>query len=421
MLRATVFSSIDGMKNQVGHFFQRIFLGVLVGGFAGGSAATFLFLLNWVTDYRESHPLLIWAMPLGGLMTGFMYWHFGKAASGGNVLVIDAIHEPKKGVPLRMAPLILVSTVLTHLFGGSAGREGAAVQMSASLSVQLAGAFHLADKDRRILLMAGTGAGFGATVGAPWAGFIFGLEVLRFKGDRLFAALECWVASFVGYGFTRWIGAPHPDLTAVRIPDLNFYFLVGVLLVGISSGVVARGFIALTHAIQKSLARLSIFPPLVPAGMGMVLPILYFWEGSLKYAGLGLSTIESALHSQVSILDPIYKWVFTGLTVGSGFKGGEYVPLVFIGSTLGNALGQALALPQGFLAALGYVAVFGGAAQTPLACACLAMELFGSSIGPFALVACGLSFWLAGEQGIYHRSERLPPRRASSRKVVSTN
>ncbi len=386
-----------------------VFLSVMIGLFAGLSAACFLFLLDGVTDFRVSHPELIWGLPLGGLISGFIYWRYGKQASGGNALIIDAVHDPKKVVPLRMAPLILISTVLTHLFGGSAGREGAAVQMSASLSVQLSRWFDIRPEEKRILLMAGMGAGFGATVGAPWAGFVFGLEVIRLPQRRLFAALECWVASFVGYGVTRVIHVPHPHLPKLIIPQFLPWTVFGVILAGVAFGFLARVFVFLSHGLQTRLRAFPIFPPLIPAVLGAVLAALYFLTDSLKYGGLGLSVIEQALSSRTPVFDPFYKLGFTVLTVGGGFKGGEYVPLVFMGSTLGNALGQWLALSPPFFAALGYVAVFGGASKTPFACACLGMELFGFWLGPYALLACWISYKIAGDHGIYHS-----PRRRSS-------
>ncbi len=379
-----------------------VFLSTMVGLFAGFSASVFLFVLDRITALREAYPQLIWGLPLGGLLSGYLYWRLGKNAAGGSTLIIEAVHDPEKVVPFRMAPLILVGTVLTHLFGGSAGREGAAVQMSASLSAQLSRWFHIRPEEKKILLMAGTGAGFGATVGAPWAGFIFGLEVIRLRGgERFVAVLECWVASFFAYSMTRFIHAPHLHLPKIALPEFQLPTLLGVVVAGLCFGLVARAFVLCTHFIQNRLKLFPLFPPLGVAGMGMLLPVLYLWEGSLRYAGLGSSVIQQAFESKLSIVDPFYKLVFTALTVGGGFKGGEFVPLVFMGATLGNVLGQWLALPTSFVAALGYVAVFGGAAKTPLACTCLAIELFGGSIGLYALIACGVSFWVAGDHGIY--------------------
>ncbi len=385
-----------------------VVLSSVVGLFAGVSAAAFLFLLDHVTALRENHPQWIWGLPVGGLLSGYLYWRFGKGVSGGNGLILDAIHDPQKVVPFRMAPLILCGTLLTHLFGGSAGREGAAVQMSASLSAQLARWFPMGLDEKRILLMAGMGAGFGATVGVPWAGSIFGLEVIRSSRFRILAFLECGIASFVGYGVTQVLQAPHPHLPAVAVPDFLPKTWLAVAFTGWICGWFGRLFVTGTHAIQNHLQRfvkdLALFPPLMTAGMGAVVAGLSFWEGSFRYAGLGLSTIRAALEGQTSVFDPLGKLVLTALTVGAGFKGGEYVPLVFMGATLGNSLGPVLGVSPQFLAAVGYVAVFAGASKTPLACSALAMGLFGFTLGPYALLACGLSAWVSGDLSIYgHR------------------
>ncbi len=423
-LRVTKFSCIERKsKSQLptilSRSLQRVVLGSLAGLLAGLSGIVFILLPNWLNELREVHPLLIWGLPLGGLLSGLLYSWIGKEASRGNVLVMEAIHDLNKKIPIRMAPLILVGTCLTHLFGGSAGREGAAVQMSASLSGQLGRWFCLTELENRSLLVAAVGAGFGSAVGAPWAGFVFGLELLRLERFCLKALLECGIASWVGVSVTRLLNAPHPHFPPIKMPPFHLQTLLSVVLAGLCFGVFSRIFVWVTHRVQIHLKSVPIFPPFIPAAAGLVLAVLYSLEGSFRYAGLGLSTIQSAFHSQVSFLAPIYKLGFTALTVGAGFKGGEYVPLVFMGSTLGSALSSWLLLPSSFLASLGYVALFGGAAQTPIACTVLAMELFGGSMGPYTLVVCGMSFWIGERQGIYHQSERFRSRGDNSRKTAS--
>ncbi len=378
----------------------------LCGVLAGLAAAAFLFLLDLVTQYRLEHAILIAALPLGGFAVGWLYHHFGKDVAGGNNLILEEIHDPKKTVPLRMAPLILFGTLVTHLLGGSAGREGTAVQMGASLADQLSRWFRIEADERKILLVAGAGAGFGAAIGTPLAGVIFGMEVIHIGRLRLFAWFECLIASFVAYGTVLVLGVPHSQFPHFAIPTLSLQVLCWVAIAGVIFGWAARLFALMTHGIESLQRRWIAYPPLKPAVAGLLLILLYNSLGSLRYAGLGISVIQEALQSPVSFLDPVLKMLFSALTVGSGFKGGEFIPLVFIGSTLGNALAMILPLSCSFLAGLGFAAVFAGASNTPLACSLMAMELFGFEFAPYALLACYMSYYSSGHSGIY-RSQKI--------------
>ena len=184
------------------HFFRWLLISALVGVFAGVAAVVFLSLLSGVTELYREHPQIVWALPLGGFLVGYLYFLYGQDVAAGNNLILDEIHDPKRVVPFRMAPLVLFGTMVTHLFGGSAGREGAAVQISASLADQLSKPFRLGSSERKAVLMAGAGAGFGAAIGAPWAGVIFGMEVIQVGRLRPYAVLECFIASFVAFYMT---------------------------------------------------------------------------------------------------------------------------------------------------------------------------------------------------------------------------
>ncbi|MEN9378283.1 MAG: hypothetical protein RL710_3440, partial [Pseudomonadota bacterium] len=153
-------------------------LATLVGLLSGSASALFLLALDAATGYRESHRWIVWLLPVAGFLVGWVYLKIGQGVEAGNNLLIDEIHDPQKVVPLRMAPLILLSTVISHLFGASVGREGTAVQMGGALADQLTGLFRLRKEDRRILLMAGIAAGFASVFGTPLAGAVFALEVL---------------------------------------------------------------------------------------------------------------------------------------------------------------------------------------------------------------------------------------------------
>lgn len=381
------------------------FLSALAGVLAGLAATIFLVLLQWATATREAHPGLIRLLPFGGLLIGLVYHHYGRDVAGGNNLILDEIHQPNKTIPVRMAPLILLGTVMTHLFGGSAGREGTAVQMGASLSDQLSSFFRIEPAERKILLAAGAGAGFGAAIGAPWAGAVFGMEVVQIGKLRLFAWFECLVASFTGYLVTILLQAPHSVYPRPQNIDYEWKTLLLVILFGSLCGIVAFSFTGFTHVVERLIGRSIQYPPFKPLAGGLLLLLLYRLEGSYLYAGLGIPVIQEALSKPSELQVPLLKGFFTALTLASGFKGGEFVPLVFIGTTFGSALSAFFNVSPPLLAAVGFSAVFAGAANTPIACALMAMEIFGPEIGGYAFAACLSSYYFSGHKGIY-RSQR---------------
>lgn len=390
------------LKSILKRYVKWIFLSAAAGILAGISSAIFLHLLDWATRARTIHPKLIMVLPLAGLVSGIAYHRYGKHVEKGHNLILDEIHDPKTTLPVRMAPLVLFGTILTHLFGGSAGREGTAVQMGASLSDQLSKFFGIDNGERKILLVAGAGAGFGAAIGAPFAGTLFGMEVIYVSGLRVFAVVECLIASFVSYYTSILLRAPHSKYPSITIPDFNLKVFGAVLAAGVLFGVAAILFVKLTHLIEGSYKRLSVQPWLRPVIGGGLLVFLYKLSGTYKYAGLGIPMIQKAIVAKSSYVTPVLKGVFTALTVGSGFKGGEFIPLVFIGATLGSALSQILPASPSLLGAVGFAAVFAGASNTPIACAVMAVEIFGLPIAPYAFAGCLMSYYFSGHRGIYH-------------------
>ena len=386
---------------------RSLLLSSLVGILAGTSATLFLKLLNWAIDLRGAHTNLVYFLPLAGLISGLAYHSFGRGAERGPNLILDEIHSPQGTVPVRMVPLVALGSTLSQLCGASAGREGAAVQISASLADQVSRFFAVPLHERKALLMAGAGAGFGAAIGAPIAGAIFGMEVIVVSGIHWFGVVECFLASFIGHLTSRLLGAPHVHLDVVTIPDFSGELLLTIITSGIAFGIVARLFIQSTHAVEAAYQRISVRPTLRPVVGGTLVLAAYLLLGdTTRYAGLGLPVVQEALTTPVSWADPLLKLVLTALSVGSGFRGGEFVPLVFMGTTLGSALSTLLPGPTPLLGALGFAAAFGGAANTPFACAIMAMELFGPGIGGYALLTCLISHALSGKTGIYSGQRR---------------
>jgi H+/Cl- antiporter ClcA len=383
-----------------GALFRWTLLACIVGAFAGSAAALFLWALARVTEYRETHLWIIWGLPVAGFGVGWVYHHFGAKVEGGNNLVLDEIHEPSATIPLRMTPLILVATLLSHLFGGSVGREGTAIQMGASLADQLPGPLKLGPEARRVLLMAGMSAGFGAVFGTPLAATVFGLEVLAIGQFRYGALFPCLMGAIIGNEVTLAWGISHGHYAVDLIPRLTWGGTFVSLAAGALFGLTGAAFARMTHSVQALFKRTVRYAPLRPALGGAIVAIAVALIGT-RYIGLGDPVVAESFAGPVKPWDFAMKMVFTALTLGSGFKGGEVTPLFFMGSTLGNGLSQWLPLPSSLLAAMGFVGVFAGASNTPIACTFLAVELFGSEVGVYAALACVASYLFSGNAGIY--------------------
>lgn len=377
-----------------------------VGIMAGTASAALIVSLNWATNTRESHHWLILLLGPTGLLVGLLYKHLGSSVEAGNNLILEEIHDPKETIPLRMTPLILLATFMSHLFGGSVGREGTAVQTGASLADQLARPLRLSPRDRRILLMTGISAGFASVFGVPLAGALFGLEVLAFGRITYDALAPCFLAAFVGDLVTKAWGVHHSAYRVSEVPPLHISGVLWSVVAGIVFGLVAMAFARTTHWITHTTKRLIPSAPLRSLVGGVLITAAVFLIKTTKYIGLGIPTIALSFNQQVPVYDFAAKFLFTAFTLGAGFKGGEVTPLFFIGSTLGNALSRVLPLPSSLLAGMGFVAVFAGAANTPIASTLMAMELFGAEAGAYAGIACVLSYLFSGHGGIY-TSQRI--------------
>jgi len=385
--------------------FRRALLSLGVGVLAGFAATVFLYALDMATRTRQENMRIMFLLPAAGFFIGWIYHRFGQSVSGGNNLILEEIHNPKRVLPLRMAPLVFLGTILTHLFGGSAGREGTAVQMGASLSDQLGRRFKVSPSERKSLLMAGAGAGFAAAIGAPWAGAVFGMEVIYAGRFRAQAVFECVIAAFVAYFTTILLKAPHSVYPYVVVPSFSLSLLGYSLLLSVAFALLVRLFIHSTHLIEKVQSHFVSYPPLRPFFGGLLLLVLYYWEGTYRFSGLGIEFIQASFLELSSLWDPFLKLVFTAITIGSAFKGGEFIPLVFMGCTLASALTFYIPLSTSFAASLGFAAVFAAASKTPIACTLMAVELFGFAVAPYALIVCCVATYFAGRLSIY-RAQR---------------
>ncbi len=401
--------------------FKWIMLVVPMAVVVGSLCALFLWSLDKATATRFDHLWLIFLMPVAGFLMVLVYQHFGRGSEGGNNLIVDQIHEPGGGVPLRMAPFILVSTVLTHLVGGSAGREGTAVQLGGSVASAFAKVFRLSHAEIRILLMAGIAAGFGAVFGTPIAGAVFALEVLtigRMQYEALIPSLaaaiaadwtcHAWGIEHIQYQIGYLAGTPASTF------HLDALLLVKVGIAGVIFGLMARSFSEVSHRASAAFKRVCAYAPLRPVIASAILIGLVYLLGTRQYLGLGVWSPNPSDATILGFFDPalvdywswFWKAVFTIVTLSAGFKGGEVTPLFFIGAALGNAIAAILGAPADLFAGLGFVAVFAGATNTPLACMIMGIELFGATHTVYLAVACFLAYICSGHTSIY-LSQRL--------------
>jgi H+/Cl- antiporter ClcA len=379
-----------------------IFICVLVGFFSGSASSFFLVTLEWVSQFRENNNWIVWLLPIGGLFIGFLYYFFGNEVVKGNNLLLEEYENPQNTIPLKMAPLVFIGTIITHLFGGSAGREGTAVQMGGAISDQFTRIFKLDNSDRKTLLILGISAGFASVFGTPLAGALFALEVLYFSKINFKSIILSFLVAYIAYFTVEFWHIKHTHYSIPVVPEITSVTFLWVILVGILFGLASMLFSRTTHFWGKIFSKTITYPPLRPFVGGIILALAFYFIGTTKFSGLGISSIVNAFSVTNNWYDFILKILFTGFTLGAGFKGGEVTPLFFVGATLGSALSVYVPLPIALLAGMGFVAVFSGATHTPIACTIMGIELFGLESGLFIGIACLIAYFSSGSVGIYH-------------------
>lgn len=412
---STIFSVLEHYP-FFGYLFKWLLLSLLVGSLVGSASALFLLTLDYVTNLREDNLWVIALLPIGGLIIGLLYHYFGNSVVKGNNQLIEEFHSPKQVIPLKMAPLVFIGTILTHLFGGSAGREGTALQMGGAISDQFTHIFKLSSNDRKLLIIIGISAGFASVFGTPLAGTIFALEVLVIGRMHYHALFPSFITAIIAhYTCLSW-DVTHTEYAIPIVPDFTFQTLLWTLICGVLFGITALVFSKTTRFWSDLFTKTIRYAPFRPLIGGIFIASAVYFLGTTKYIGLGVPTIEAAFHIDLNSYDFLLKILFTSFTLGSGFKGGEVTPLFFIGAALGNILIWFVPLPLALLAGMGFVAVFSGATNTPIACTIMGIELFGIESGIYLGIACIVAYFSSGHTGIYSSQKISGPKRVVSRK-----
>ncbi|GBF74200.1 hypothetical protein PA598K_02532 [Paenibacillus sp. 598K] len=391
-------------QNNLGAATIRLLLGAAVGVACGTAAALFLHVLTSVTAVREGHPWLLWLLPVGGACMSWIYMRWGRQAAQGNPLLFASIRGGEGDIPLRMGPMALLGTWMTHLLGGSAGREGTALQLGGSLAAWIGRLLRVPPTESRLLLLCGISGGFGAVFGTPVAGAVFAFEVAGFRVLTPLRLLSALTASFVGHVTALAWGASHTHYSIGPVPFADLGLLLRVALAAVAFGLLARLFVRLLASLRALLIR--HVPQIVWRSVigGLLVIGLTYVCGSRDYLGLSLPLLSSSFDAQAEGDAFVWKLLFTVVTLGSGYPGGEVTPLFVIGAAFGSFLAGMLSAPPALLAGVGMVSIFAGAARAPLACFALGIELFGGGGALYLLVSCVLSALLAGSSGLYHRS-----------------
>ncbi len=380
-----------------------LFLSTVIGIIVGLSTTGFLKLLNWSTDIAHKFPYTFLFLPVAFFLSALAVKYLAPDAEGhGTEKVIEAVHKNSGRIKAAVIPVKLAATVITLASGGSAGKEGPSAQIGAGLASIFADIFRFDDADRKKLVICGISAGFAAVFGTPIAGAIFGIEVL-FVGSLLYdVLLPSFMAGIISYEISSSLGITYFHSQLNFIPEFTGLFFSKVLLAGIFFGLCSFLLVEIMVLGKNiSSAMNKIWPPFKGIIGGAVLVIFTFLLSG-KYLGLGLDTIQYCLQGNpVKWYDFLMKSVFTSITLNFGGSGGIITPVFFVGSTAGAFYASLFKLSVSTFAALGFVSLLAGAANTPIAASIMAVELFGPQIAPYAAISCIISFLITGHRSVY--------------------
>lgn len=381
-------------------FLKWTLISVLTGLIVGGFSTIFAFIMNTMTEYRENNDYMLWFLPLGGIVTVFLYSVFRYKNDKGTNLVLSTIHAQSE-IPLRMAPLIFFSTIITHVFGGSAGREGAALQLGGSLGNQIGRCLKLNDADKRVVVLCGMSAAFSALFGTPMAAAVFALEVVS-VGVMYYAALvPCVFSSLIATYLAKSVGIKETNFSIVLFPELTIVNALETVLLAILCALLSIVFIVMLHSTGDLFRKYLKNPYIRIVIAGSVIVVLSLLSGTRDYNGAGMNVIARAVSGEAVPYAFLMKMLFTVITIEAGFRGGEIVPSFFIGATFGCTFGTLIGFSPSVCAAVGLIAVFCGVTNCPITSMLISFELFGAGGIPYFMIAVAVSYFMSGYYGLY--------------------
>ncbi len=401
-VKETICSCINGSYHSLKNLLKWLLLGAAVGVLVGMVSAAFAHVLAFVNLFRTNHPVVVLGLPVGGLLIVCLYHVFRNAEDCGTNTVISSVHS-SSDIPFRMTPLIFISTAITHLCGGSAGREGAAIQLGGSMCNYLGKAMELKPNERRVVIMCGMSAGFSALFGTPMAAAVFALEVISIGIMHYSALVPCVTASLVSHFVAKLFQVPPESFPVPDVPAMDPLGLVKIIVFAAAAGVVSILFCLVMHKVAALLKNHLKNPYLRAFVGGCMILLLSLTLRTDVYLGSGMGIIEHIFQEgEASPWMFLLKILFTALTLGAGFKGGEIVPSFTVGAALGCLLAAPLGIPVPLAAACGMVGVFCGVTNCPITSLLISFELFGFAGMPYYLVTVAVSFMLSGKFGLYH-------------------
>lgn len=390
------------LYDEYKHIFILGIMSLLIGVTVGAIDTIFGKILLEITTFRDNNVVkLIWFLPIAGLAIIGLYNKIGKNSIKGMSLIFDTAHGSEETIPKRLVPLTILTTWMTHLFGGSAGREGVAVQIGASISHAFSKKINIPN-GRRIFIVTGMAAGFAGLFQTPIAAVLFAIEVLVAGTLEYGALFSAVIASFTASFTSHFLGLEKFSFALSERVDVNFSFILKIVIIGIIFGITGGAFAHILGFMKKYFSNKFKNPYIKIMIIGTFLSIILFLLHKGRYSGLGTNLISLSFNDgKIYYYDWILKFLLTIITLSAGYQGGEVTPLFSIGASLGIILGSIFGLPIKFTAALGYAAVFGSATNTFLAPMFIGAEVFGFEYLPFFFVTCSLGYIFNGKQSIY--------------------
>lgn len=400
--RAKKFLRVYGRKARF-HFMvfgKWTVISAVTGLTVGCFSTLFAFFMNRATEFRAENDFIMYFLPLAGIVTIFLYSIFKYKNDKGTNLVLSTIHAQSE-IPFRMAPLIFVTTIITHLFGASAGREGAALQLGGSIGNQLGRWFRLDDADKRVVVLCGMSAAFAAVFGTPMAAAVFSMEVVSI-GVMYYAALvPCVFSALIASHFAIHFGLRESNFKGIVFPELGFLSAFEIIILSLLCALLSIAFILALHYTGDLFGKFLKNPYVRIFTAGSIIVVLSLLLGTRDYNGAGISVVERAINGEAVPYAFIIKMIFTAITIEAGFRGGEIVPSFFIGATFGCTFGNLIGFSPSVCAAVGLIALFCGVTNCPITSMLISFELFGSDGIPYFMIAVAVSYFMSGYYGLY--------------------